>query len=208
MIDLYKILGVSKDADEAEIRKAYRRKAQQLHPDRDGGNHDAFQRLQLAYDVLTSPERKARYDATGETDQVDNDSAVRSEIVGLWAAVLKHVQDAGGELKHQNMVSMMLDTLQNTRKQFEKVRKENEDKANTYRGAAKRFHRKDEGINYLSLSLEAEAAKYDQKNAAIDERLIMFDRIREEIERYEFEFEPLPTPTSTPTTFVTFVTPS
>jgi len=64
MSDLYKVLGVSRQAAPEEIRKAYRRLALEKHPDR-GGDKEEFQRIQEANEILSNPESKAHYDATG-----------------------------------------------------------------------------------------------------------------------------------------------
>jgi len=60
--DHYGTVGVDKNADEDEIRQAYRSKAQQEHPDK-GGDVAKFQALQHAYDVLADPDKRRRYDA-------------------------------------------------------------------------------------------------------------------------------------------------
>jgi curved DNA-binding protein CbpA len=64
--DLYETLGVPRDATAAQVRNAYRRLASELHPDR-GGDADAFRAVQEAYDVLSDPRKRRRYDETGET---------------------------------------------------------------------------------------------------------------------------------------------
>ena len=65
--DLYEILGVSKDASESEIKKAFRRRARELHPDvnKAADAEDQFKELNEAYDVLSDPNKRAHYDRFG-----------------------------------------------------------------------------------------------------------------------------------------------
>lgn len=68
MSDLYGLLGVRPDAGEDEIKRAYRRKARELHPDANGGDPKSeakFKEVSFAYEVLRDPERRARYDRYG-----------------------------------------------------------------------------------------------------------------------------------------------
>lgn len=64
--DFYKILGVAKDASDADIKKAYRKLARQYHPDTNSGNNAAekkFKDISEAYSVLSDPEERQQYDA-------------------------------------------------------------------------------------------------------------------------------------------------
>lgn len=66
--DYYEVLGVSRDASQEEIKKAYRKLAREYHPDVNSNTKDAeskFKEVKEAYDVLADPDKKARYDQFG-----------------------------------------------------------------------------------------------------------------------------------------------
>ena len=73
MSDHYETLGVSRDASQEEIKKAYRKKARRLHHDVNPGPEAAedFKRLSHANDVLSDPEKRRVYDATGNENGTD-----------------------------------------------------------------------------------------------------------------------------------------
>src|SRR3954464_5754261 len=66
--DFYEVLGVSKDASQDEIKKAYRELARKWHPDRnpdDAQAEERFKEIQQAYDVLSDAEKRKQYGAGG-----------------------------------------------------------------------------------------------------------------------------------------------
>lgn len=68
-IDYYKIMGISKDTPQSDIRKAYVKRAKQFHPDLHPNDPKAkakFQALNEAYDVLNDPDKRKKYDEYGE----------------------------------------------------------------------------------------------------------------------------------------------
>ncbi len=68
--DYYKILGVERNANESDIKKAYRKLAMKYHPDRNPGDKSAeerFKEINEAYQVLSDPSKRSRYDQLGES---------------------------------------------------------------------------------------------------------------------------------------------
>ncbi|MFM8389067.1 MAG: DnaJ C-terminal domain-containing protein, partial [Actinomycetota bacterium] len=69
MADFYDILGVARGASADEVKRAYRKRARELHPDAnpdDPGAEDKFKELSRAYEVLSDPQQRANYDRFGE----------------------------------------------------------------------------------------------------------------------------------------------
>jgi len=67
MANYYDMLGVEKSASAEEIKKAYRKKAHEYHPDKGTGNEQKFKEISEAYQVLSSSEKRQQYDHYGQT---------------------------------------------------------------------------------------------------------------------------------------------
>ena len=82
--DLYKVLGVQRNATELEIKRAYHKLALRYHPDRNPGDRhstEKFKEINAAYQVLRDVESRARYDR--------RDAQSASMTVGFWAAIFQ-----------------------------------------------------------------------------------------------------------------------
>lgn len=75
--DYYDVLGIGRDANEQDIKKAYRKLAMEYHPDRNPDSKEAeekFKEVNEAYEILSSPEKKQRYDQFGHAGVGGNDA--------------------------------------------------------------------------------------------------------------------------------------
>lgn len=86
MRDPYDVLGLSRTATDADIRDAFRRLAREHHPDRnpnDATAHERFSELNAAYQILSDPERRARFDRLGDTSRNGRAPSGAPDLSGL-----------------------------------------------------------------------------------------------------------------------------
>ena len=94
--DYYEVLGVSKDADAKEIKKAYRKLAMKYHPDKNPGDKAAeekFKEINEAYEVLSDEEKRSTYDRFGH-DGLNGQAALAEAKVSVDSVVQVALADS------------------------------------------------------------------------------------------------------------------
>ena len=88
--DLYTELGIERTATQAEIKAAHRARVRETHPDANPEQGaERFRAVQTAYEVLSCPERRARYDATGEDGRGQREQAADAILETLFSQAVK-----------------------------------------------------------------------------------------------------------------------
>ena len=97
--DYYDVLGVGKQADEAEIKRAYRDLARRFHPDLNPAGAEQFKDINEAYAVLSDARERARYDRFGHDG--DGGGGFSSGLIPAGTAIEVNVVDAPQELYYE-----------------------------------------------------------------------------------------------------------
>jgi DnaJ-class molecular chaperone len=196
--NLYVTLGVDKTATQDQIKAAYRKLASQHHPDR-GGSTTSFQGVQKAYEVLSDPERREQYDATGSHEQAPNlDELAANEMSNLILQVVDLVDPS-----KTNLVDYMRNSVLYARAKDEAALAQMEQQSSRRENAARRVSKSnDPHTNLLRDCLLANAAQIRNHIANMKMNLQKYDHLLAKIAEYEYKPDPAPSrSTSTSTTY-------
>lgn len=171
-MDLYAVLGVKRNASVHTIKTAYRKRTFDRHPDRNPGDETAaidLRNIQLAYEVLSDPERREKYDSTGEYEESGPDNSHRPLMNKLGAAlhiVLEEIMKAGRHPKDQDIILKMRQKLERKLETDITNLKSSEIVLSTLEGTLGRFKEEDQR-GFLELSLRNQIAQLKNQQKAI-----------------------------------------
>lgn len=87
-MEYYKILGLTSEATNGEIKKAYRKLAKERHPDTDTGSEEAFRELSEAYEVLSDGAKRDRYDRGEPVESESKEGRARRNISKIFDTII------------------------------------------------------------------------------------------------------------------------
>lgn len=107
--DLYAVLGVGRDASGADVKRAYRRAVLKLHPDKNvaPGAEEAFKTVARAWETLSDPARRRRYDVTGVADDEPQQPQVRRRTRTAAGGPGVRMYAQGGDVDIDELFNMM-----------------------------------------------------------------------------------------------------
>lgn len=187
MKDLYETIGVSRTATPEEIKKAYKQKAKELHPDKEGGDEEKMKALVTAYQVLSDPDRRAKYDNTGEIDE-DNEEAQITEMM-IQVFMLQLSQVPADELPYTDMVKKskgkVYEAITNTRKEIKRAHEE----IKTLTDVRNRLTRRNSQDNILSGTVQSAIDTLTGAIKQAEEHLRILDLVHKGFDDYHFRVD-------------------
>jgi curved DNA-binding protein CbpA len=180
MSDPYLTLGVSRQADAATIKDAFRSLASQHHPDR-GGDSETMADINAAYELLSDPERRRRFDATGSSvrpPSLDSQAiAAISQACNVWM---------GSEDGH-NVVQFVGMALSIGRAQIQGNLKKLDRLEPRIRRELGRLKRHGSGDNFIAGTLQSELDKVPLARVNLEAQLGVMVRAEEMMRDYSIE---------------------
>lgn len=193
--DLYKILGVGKDAEPNEIKKAHRKRAKETHPDL-GGDPADFHLVSVAGRVLRSEEDRTKYDSTGiyeETREEDSYTKAEKILVEYFFKILASLTP--DKVKHKDLVVAMLNSINQDKAQLKERRESTKVNIEMQKKVLKRLSRKGKkttGLIFVALEGNISTLKISVENVTkeIDELDLASTLLADYSYQYEKQEEP------------------
>jgi curved DNA-binding protein CbpA len=187
-VNFYDTLDIKPGATRKEIRDAYRRLAKRWHPDKPSGDAAAFAKIKIAHDVLTDPDRKAHYDATGNYDERRMEGAEEAEKRNFMMNLLLQAIAEIGDPEHTDVIGVAKRKLADAKKQALAGQKPLTDAVERLEKIKAKITRK-EGPNYLALGLQSQIDAYKQQLAKLEQTVASMTEVAEMLDGYEYEYE-------------------
>lgn len=182
----YDALGVQPDADAQEIKRAYREKAGKTHPDKEGGDTEAFQQVQKAYALLSNPEKRARYDETGSTDDApDLETRAHQTLAKMFAAIVDRIDSP----ERVDIVAQLEQAVHNSIKKVQADIDDAKDERKKWEQVKKRLRKKSAKSPVLLNVATQRLASIDQAMAAFEDGLRLGATMLAMLPEYEYEVD-------------------
>lgn len=190
MTDPYKTLKVKKNASKSAIKNAYRKRAKEAHPDREGDASE-FREVNAAYKLLMDDTRRARFDTTGEADEAAADNAMAQAVSGLSQIlqnILGQLLSQGRDPAQYDLVKLMRDALAQGKKEMDTRKKPLVAKQKTLTKLLGRFTA--DGDNFLEKTIEFELRNIEMQIQGIGAEKARMSQAEEILKRFTFRCDP------------------
>lgn len=185
----YKALGIEPGASEAEIKKAYRRKAMQCHPDRPGADAEQFKRINEAHALLIDKTRRHQYD----TDGVDiSETLIQQRATTMLQDFFMQYLDKGGD--EDDPITIITTSIASGKGEIRKEIEQSRRQLARYQKRLKAIRRKNKrGMDLFAGVVEMKINTTKAHIGRGEEQIQIFDACAQLVKDYEF-VPPPPSP--------------
>lgn len=188
MKTLYDILGVGKDATTLEIKRAYKRKAIQYHPDKNKGSKSSeamFKDIAKAYEVLSSTQRRRDYDEYGYAGETSFEDAIKKDMLTFIMQTLdKYPSKLDVITDFRELVMHLIDGhIEN----LEKVLKHLPTVISNYKMVIEKLKPRGKRKNFISPTLVNYLDRYERDFEQKKLSLIILGRIKDEVKKFNYD---------------------
>jgi curved DNA-binding protein CbpA len=190
--NLYEILGIDTTATEEEIKKAYRRRSMECHPDKNEGvETEDFHEVNLAYTVLMNRQKRATYDQTGSYDGQGKADNTRVEAMKeLQRVMICLLDDSDDSIFFENLPARVLELFNLNIQKSKNLIVDLKNSMRRVRRYKKRFHyKKDDNNDFITKGLERKIYELSTSISGEVEKIRLFELMLELLSNYEYEPE-------------------
>lgn len=191
MKTLYDVLGVPADSSEEEIKRAYRKKALKSHPDREKDSSEAMKEINEAYAVLSDPNRRSRYNETGDTScPVSKMSPEEQILCSFFMMILESILNSDQDVKYVDMISLVSRSLEKQIRESESTEKKGLRRVRDLKEVLGRISSKEENGSIkecLDAQIISLTAQLDKCRKEIED----LKKARSLLKSYKYKVDPL-----------------
>jgi len=187
---LYNVLGVETDASQEDIKRAYRRASMQHHPDK-GGDEREFAKIALAYNILSDPGSRERYDFNGLFKGQEEQDMVKHMAINRMMHLMNNVVESnrktGADLLTLNIIEMVIDVAKNVYTECQNQIAEIQNAIENIKMMGKKCVFKGEGENIFELVIEEQLKGMERQ---IEQQRVELDIARQIVDflkDYDYE---------------------
>lgn len=183
MRNLYNILGVKKDSTTQEIKDAWRELSKINHPDK-GGDANIMAEINLAYEILSSPTKRERYDKTGNTKITSFDHQFQDLMNALLDQLLDKLDPTSMNIVEEFIehIHLLMEDARKTKGQYTK-------KLTKVESILKRLTKNPDAKENLEFVLKAQVFNCQTVIGNLDENIEFFEKAIEVLSKYGYNFD-------------------
>ncbi|MBK7380693.1 MAG: J domain-containing protein [Ignavibacteriales bacterium] len=182
----YEILEIKPSASEAEIKKAYRKKAQAVHPDK-GGDTELFQEIAKAYEILSNAEKREHFDKTGEEFHDD----IKAEVIGAMIQIVMGAIQSN-EPTYTDIIVMARNAVEQQQSKHKSLKSQIKRQVDRLKDASSRITVVEGKENIISSAILANITNLQKQILEIDKIIQIGGQIIEMLQDYSYKKETAP----------------